>query len=562
MPKRSWVAELGAYTDPVARGVEALEKEDVIARIFGHDHSVWKNSPDEISNRLGWLHAPQAMLEHLPRLQAFADEVRQAGFKRALLLGMGGSSLAPEVFANVFGVRNGYLDVQVLDSTDPGAVLAADAAGDPRQTLYIVSTKSGSTVETLSFFNYFYNRALKSLGTAQAGQHFVAITDPDSGLLELAARYEFREVFLNDPNIGGRYSALSFFGLVPAALLGVNLEKLLDNALALVRRCRQGNDRCAWAGAAIGILAEHGRDKLTLIGSKRLNRIGPWVEQLVAESLGKEGKGVLPVSGEPLSEPAVYGKDRFFVCLDLEGEANDAAQLVAALKSAGHPLACVSLSDVYELGAEVFFWEMATAIAAHFLKVNPFDQPNVETTKRLARDLIHVYHKEGRLPALTPTFSQNGITVYADVPGNDLATVTKNFFGQAHAGDYVSLQAYVHPTSTVLDALQAWRTALRDRYRLATTLGVGPRFLHSTGQLHKGDRGNGLFVQVTCDDEADVGIPDQVASPASSLSFGVLKAVQALGDRQALLDAKRRVIRFHLGADVVGGVETLNGLIR
>jgi len=565
LEKLDYVAELGAYEPQVQKGIQSLQDKGIMERIWTHDYGVWKDAPDEISNRLGWLHTPEAMLEQLPRLRKFTQGARNEGFGQALLLGMGGSSLAPQVFRNVFGVKDGFLDLNVLDSTDPAAVLAAAAGHDPHKTLYIVSTKSGGTVETFSFFKYFYNQATNVLGKDDAGKHFVAITDPGSSLVDVAKTCNFRDVFLNDPNIGGRYSALSFFGLVPAALLGVDLEKLLDGALKMVCKGKPchfavaGNRLGAQSGSAIGVLAQQGRDKMTLAGSERMNLIGPWVEQLIAESLGKEGKGVLPVSGERLGPPGVYGEDRFFVCLHLKGEPPNEAP-IKALKAAGHPLAHVYLSDINDLGAELFRWEMATAVAGHFLKINPFDQPNVEAAKALAHKMVKAYHDEGALPALTPSFSENGITVYADVKGRDLTTTASHFFGQANAGDYVSLQAYVPPTDSVMEALQAWRMALRDRCKLATTLGVGPRFLHSTGQLHKGDRGNGLFVQITCDDETDVAIPDEVGSPASSMSFGVLKAAQALGDRQALLDAKRRVIRFHLGTDVVKGIQTLRGL--
>lgn len=535
----------------IQQQLSRLESSNIMDRIYAQDHTVWKPSPKEIVNRLGWLKSPETMIEHVPRLKQFTAEVRQAGFTRVLLLGMGGSSLAPEVFRHVFGVKPGYLDVEVLDSTDPAAVLAAERRHDPQTTLYIVASKSGGTIETFSFFKYFYKCVLKALGPERVGHHFVAITDPGSGLADTAKKFQFRDVFLNDPKIGGRYSALSFFGMLPAALLGMDVGKLL-------RRAKQAVDSRVGAddGVIIGTLALAGRDKLTLPDAGRLNPIGPWVEQLVAESLGKEGKGVLPVceaSGGPVE---VYGPDRYFVQLSADDPSEENPE-IERLQHAGHPVSKIQWSDVYDLGAEMFRWELATAVAGHILKVNPFDQPNVESAKVLARNMVGAYQAEGKLPEPAPALEQGGIKAFADVEGTTIKSLLENFFAQAEPGDYLSLQAYVHATEEVTQSLETWRTQLRDQYKLATTLGFGPRFLHSTGQLHKGDRGNGLFIQLTCDDAHDIDIPDEAGKPDSTMTFGILKASQALGDRQALLDAGRRVIRFHLGTDVVGGINQL-----
>ncbi|MBC8449097.1 MAG: bifunctional transaldolase/phosoglucose isomerase [Chloroflexi bacterium] len=551
-------ASLGSYQAAVDDALAEMKEDRIMTRIWAHDHTVWKAEPTEITNRLGWLHTAEVVLKSLPRLEGLVEAVRAAGCTHALLLGMGGSSLAPEVFRKTFGpstgsgrgLKDGYLDLAVLDSTDPGAVLAHAERLDLSRTLFIVATKSGGTVETLSFFKFFYNRVADALGTDQAGEHFIAITDPGSKLADLAERYGFRATFLNDPNIGGRYAALSYFGLVPAVLVGVDVGLLLGRALAAT--C--GSEPCvtmednsgAWLGAILGELAKAGRDKVTFAVSPAIASFGDWVEQLIAESTGKEGQGILPVVGEPLGPPGVYGNDRLFVHLRLDGDGTHDAAL-AALEAAGHPVVRLNLHDPYDLGGQFFLWEMATAVAGHRLDINPFDQPNVEAAKVLARKMVAEYTDKGVLP-----------------PGESApltAQALKEFLAQAQPGDYIALQAYLQPTAETDTALAALRIRLRDRYRLATTVGYGPRFLHSTGQLHKGDAGSGLFVQFTADDPQDAPIPDEAGSPDSTMTFGVLKAAQALGDRRALLDAGRRVLSFHLGNDVVGSLKKLGEVV-
>jgi len=577
---------LGSHQDSVDAALVEMKAQQIMGRLWAHDHTLWKPEPAEITNRLGWLHIAEAMLEDLPRLEGLVEAVSADGYTYALLLGMGGSSLAPEVFRKTFGVKDGRLDLAVLDSTDPGAVLAYAERLDLSRTLFIVATKSGGTVETLSFFKFFYNRVLEALrqglssrlpreysrsgvlavagqavGKEQAGAHFIAITDPGSRLIDIAQAHDFRATFLNDPNIGGRYSALSYFGLLPAALIGVDVEMLLQRALTMVCNCNScncpvaGDSNSARLGAIMGALAQAGRDKLTLITSPVLASFGDWVEQLIAESTGKEGQGILPVVGEPLGPPDVYGDDRVFVYLRLddplpnppphagEGDNDTHDAAVQALEDAGHPVVRLRLRDLYDLGGQFFLWEMATAVAGHRLGINPFDQPDVEAAKVLARNMVAEYKEKGVLP---------------DVESAPLTTeALDKFLAQARPGDYITLQAYVQPSAEADTALAALRLRLRDRTRLATTVGYGPRFLHSTGQLHKGDAGNGLFIQLTADDPRDASIPDQAGSPGSTMTFGVLKMAQALGDRQALLDAGRRVIRFHLGDDVAGGLKRL-----
>ena len=547
-----YIVNLGEHEAVVAAAIADLKANLVMDRIWAKDHTIWKPEPDEIENRLGWLHSPEEMKRQLPKIDAFVDSVRADGYKQALLLGMGGSSLAPEVFRKTFGVREGYMDLAVLDSTDPSAVLAHANRLDPAKSLFIVSTKSGGTVETLSFFKFFYNLVKASLGRERVGEHFIAITDPGSSLAELAESHNFREVFLNDPNIGGRYSALSFFGLVPAALMGIDSKVLLDRATAMARDRQNAGS----LGVAIGELAVVGRDKLTLIASPRLESFGAWLEQLVAESTGKEGKGVLPVDGEPVGEPDVYGEDRLFITLCME-EDKTRDCFVESLMNAGHPVIRFNLREAYDLGGEFFRWEMATAVAGYRLGINPFDQPDVESAKILALQMVATYQQEGALPTSTPILRTDEITVFTEGDPKDLEGAMKAFLDQSLRGSYIALQAYLQPTRETDAALRRLNTHLRDRLRLATTVGYGPRFLHSTGQIHKGDAGRGLFIQLTADDLQDAPIPDEAGSSSSSITFGVLKAAQALGDMQALLNAGRRVVRFHLGKDLEGGLERL-----
>ncbi len=555
---------LGQYQTAITATHADLIQQKILPRIWQHDHTVWKPEPTEITNRLGWLHSPEVMQAAIPEINALVAEVRAADYTHALLLGMGGSSLAPEVFRFTFGVQPGYLDLAVLDSTHPAAVLHHAARLDFNQTLFIVSTKSGGTVETFSFFKYFYNEVLKTVGKDKAGEHFIAITDPGSGLADTAAKYHFRKTFLNDPNIGGRYSALSYFGLVPAALLGVDIALLLERTRAFANDMSENNSGL-WLGAIMGELARAGRDKVTLVASRAIASFGSWAEQLIAESTGKEGVGILPVVEEKPGAPSAYAHDRVFVHLYLKNEHTHEAAL-AALAHAGQPVVQIEMRDAYDLGAEFFRWEVATIVASQRLGINPFDQPNVESAKVLARKMVAEFEASGKLPALTPTLLENGLTVYAEAAANSLAEILKNFLAQAQtrAGQvrsYVALQAYLAATPALEEALQQFAAKLRERHQLATTIGYGPRFLHSTGQLHKGDAGNGLFLQFTASLAHDAAIPNEAGTEASAMSFGTLVMAQALGDRQALLDNQRRVLRIDLGKDIVGGLNQLRQMI-
>ncbi len=544
-----------------------LRDQNLIPRIWRQDYTVWKPDPTEIANRLGWLQSPEVMTGNIPEIKACVETLRAEGFTQALLLGMGGSSLAPEVFRFTFGVQPGYLDLAVLDSTHPSAVLSHARRLDLKKTIFIVSTKSGGTVETFSFFKYFYNLVLKAVGREKTGEHFIAITDPGSGLADTAYEYNFRKTFLNDPNIGGRYSALSYFGLFSAALLGMDLNLLLARARATAQNCKSenfapaGDNASAVLGAIMGELAFAGRDKLTLFASPGLASFRAWAEQLIAESTGKEGRGILPVANEDEpGTPAFYAQDRLFAYLRLAGDTTYDAKM-KVLADAGFPVVQFDLQDRYDLGGEFFRWEMATVIAGQRLGINPFDQPNVESAKVLARKMVAEFQEKGKLPELTAMVHENGISAFAQVPARSLAEALQNFLAQAQGRDhsrvprsYVALQAYLAPDAATDEALKALANAIRDRHRLATTIGYGPRFLHSTGQLHKGDAGNGLFIQLTASIAEDAPIPQKAGEEASNMTFGTLLQAQALGDRQALLENHRKVIRFDLGNNVSAGL--------
>ncbi len=530
----------------VRTAIDRVRAQGLIERIWARDYTVWSSAPAEIVDRLGWLDIATRMRGQVAQIAALANACRKEGYTQALLLGMGGSSLAPEVFRKAFDVSQGYLDLAILDSTAPEAVLAWHERLDLSQTLFLVSTKSGTTVETLSLFEFFYREVARSLGSDHAGPHFVAITDPGSKLVAIAEEHRFRATILGDPNIGGRYSALSPFGLVPAALVGVDLAQLLDRADEAAEMCgpgRTGEENPGlWLGAALGALAMHGRDKLTLVSSPQIASFESWIEQLVAESTGKDGRGILPVVGEALGSADRYGDDRVFVHLEIADD-TEVRQRLDELAALGHPVIRLRLRDVYDLGQQISLWEMATAVASHLLGVHPFDQPDVEAAKVRARAMLKSFAATGRLPQL-----DDAPVLPAQLPA---------LLAARQSGDYVSLQAFLSPSDDHAWAIETLRLAIRDRFCLATTWGYGPRFLHSTGQLHKGGPNRGLFIQVTAEDQADTAIGDDQQHDGKVVTFGVLKDAQARGDRQALMDAGRRVIHFDLGRDPVARLTEL-----
>ncbi len=508
---RSDGTALGALAPAVAARVATLASEEAVRRLWAHDHTLWAEQPREIADRLGWLTVDEELRDHVDEIEGFARQVIDAGYRTAVLMGMGGSSLAAEVLATTFGQRAGALELVVLDTTDPQQIAGVADRLEAGRTLFIAASKSGGTIETRSQLDLFFERAERE--GSGAGRHFVAITDPGTPLAALAEERGFRRVFENPPEIGGRYSALSYFGLVPAALAGVPIGALLDRAAGMRRGCHTcvpaADNPGAWLGAVLGEAAAAGRDKLTLVLPEELASLGTWIEQLVAESTGKQGQGILPVEGEPLGPPERYGDDRLFVVI---GEPNDGAAL-DALALAGHPVVRLPYDGPEQLGAEFFRWEFATAIAGHVLGVHPFDQPNVQEAKdATARVLAGETVDES-----TPTAAEV------------LATVTP--------GDYVAILAYVPRNAENDRWLQAARVAIRDRHRVATTVGYGPRFLHSTGQLHKGGPPSGVFLQLVGEDEVELPIP------GADYDFGTLKRAQAAGDLASLRALGRRVAR-------------------
>lgn len=537
---------LGQYESEIENVKVEYVNQNIAKRIYDKDYTVWSDSPTEVTNRLDWLISPEETLSHLDEIKSFVQEVK-GKFTHALLLGMGGSSLAPEVFRLSFGVKEGFLDLEVLDSTDPGAVLDYTNKFDPKTTLYIISTKSGGTIETLSFFKYFYTYCKEKIGD-YAGQHFIAITDPGSKLEEMAKELNFRKIFINNPNIGGRYSVLSFFGSVPAALVGVDIEKLLNNAKNIADDCKNKESLSSDIGIAMAVLAQKGRDKLTFVYSKQIESFGTWVEQLIAESTGKDGVGILPIEAESLESPEFYSDDRVFVYTHFADDSEKSLK-IEALKNAGHPVIEIVLDNVYDLGAEFLRWEFATAVSGWKLGIQPFDQPNVESAKIEAKAMINSFYENGELPQLEASIEENGMKFYGDTKELKIVNAVEKFLDQLNDDkyNYVAIMLYVTPTEEIIEPLNELRTKIQKKYKVAVTTGYGPRFLHSTGQLHKGDGGNGLFIQF---DEAmpeDVKIPNKAGGNESNFTFGVLKTAQLLGDRQALLNNNRKVITINMG---------------
>ena len=530
---------LADLAGPVAERLRSWEREDFGTRLWEGDHALWSAEPvPELTDRLGWLRAPAEALENRPRWRDFAEEMRP-GLERTALLGMGGSSLAPEVFWETFGAAPGYPELQVLDSTHPAAVREAAARLDPERSLFLVSSKSGGTLETLSLFRFFWERAGRS------GSRFAAITDPGSGLETLAMERGFRRVFHAPPDVGGRYSALTAFGMVPAALLGMDSARLLSRAAEMMGECgphRPPADNPGLKlGAVMGEAARAGRDKITFLTSPALASFGAWAEQLLAESTGKRGTGLVPIADEPVGGHDVYGPDRLFIHLALAGD--DPAGIPAALETlqaAGHPVVRIAVDDPYDLGGEFYRSETAVAAAGSALGINPFDQPDVQVAKDLANRAMSG-EGETEAPAVA-------------APSPFLAAAWGEWLAGLRPGDYIAVQAYLPRDGPASPPLAELRRVLRDAHRAAVTLGFGPRFLHSTGQLHKGGADNGLFLQIV-----DGGGPDAPV-PETDFTFGRLIAAQAAGDYRALLGRGRRTLRADVGDDPVAGVRALLAL--
>ena len=540
-----------------------------VGRLWARDPSLWTGADE--GGWLGWLGIVEDQLTHAERLTSLGEEVRAAGFRDAVVLGMGGSSLCPEVLALTFGAQHGSPRLRVLDSTDPAQIKTLGDKVDPACALFIVSSKSGSTLEPNIFKQYFFERVKEAVGADQAGDHFIAVTDPGSKLQKVAEDDGFRHIFHGVPSIGGRYSALSDFGMVPAAVMGIDVVRFLERthkmALACSPRQLAEDNPGVVLGSILGSAANQGRDKVTIIASPGVWDLGTWLEQLLAESTGKQGKGLIPVDREPVGSPRTYGDDRLFVYVRLES-APDSAQdrAVEALANAGHAVVQIPVADAYELGAEFFRWEIATAVAGSLIGINPFDQPDVEASKIATRRLTDEYEMTGSLPGETPLLDADGIKLFADdenrsslssAAGTDSSLVgyLRAHLNRLSAGDYLGLLAYIEMNETHEQTLQEIRRAVRDSKRVATCVGFGPRFLHSTGQAYKGGPNSGAFLQITCDEAADLAVPGQ------KYTFGVVKAAQARGDFQVLAERNRRALRVHLGADVVAGLSKLQSAI-
>ena len=545
----------------LAASLEDWKKNNKVARLWQKDASLWSNADE--SKWLGWLTITNEQLANLDRLKQLAGEVKKAKFKHVLLLGMGGSSLCPEVLRMTFGKIAGFPELHVLDSTDPVQIKAIEKKVDLKKTLCIVSSKSGSTLEPNIFKQYFFERVGKAVGDKVAGSRFIAVTDPGSKMQQVAEDDKFWKIFAGDPSIGGRYSALSNFGMVPAAAMGMDLVKFLRKTQEMVQACGASSaadtNPGVLLGNILGVAANRGRDKITIITSPGISDLGAWLEQLIAESTGKIGKGIIPVDREKLAKPSAYGSDRIFAYLRLANKPNKAQDTaVAAIEKAGHPVVRITLPNVYALGQEFFRWEIATAVAGSIIGINAFNQPDVEASKIETKKLTSQYEATGSLPPESPFFIAKDAKLFADDKnsaalsgGKSLNEIVKAHLSRIGAGDYFAVLGYIPMNAENEKALQTIRMSVRDAKKVATCLGFGPRFLHSTGQAYKGGPNSGVFLQITCDDASDLAVPGQ------KYTFGVVKAAQARGDFAVLAERGRRVLRVHLGKNLKSGLNAL-----
>ncbi len=555
----------GPLGGAVAASIDDWKKNNKVARLWQKDASLWTGTDE--NNWLGWLTITEEQLAHIDALKQIATDVKKARFKHVLLLGMGGSSLCPEVLRMTFGKTRGFPELHVLDSTDSVQIMAIEAKVDLKSTLCIVSSKSGSTLEPNIYKQYFFERIKSKVGEKEVGNRFIAITDPGSKMQQVAEADKFRKIFFGVPSIGGRYSALSNFGMVPAAVMGLDVAKFLKNTEEMVQACgisaAPDSNPGFILGNILGVAANHGRDKITIIASPGISDLGAWLEQLIAESTGKIGKGIIPVDRERLAKPASYGNDRVFAYLRLASKPNKAQDAaVAAIEKAGHPVVRITLPNTYNLGQEFFRWEIATAVAGSIIGINAFNQPDVEASKIETRKLTSQYEATGSLPPEVPFFEAGGIKLFADdknvaaVHGPTLTDVLKAHLLRLKAGDYFGVLGYITMNAANEKSLQTIRHAVRDRKKVATVLGFGPRFLHSTGQAYKGGPNSGVFLQITCDDAKDLPVPGQ------KYTFGVVKAAQARGDFAVLAERGRRALRVHLGKNLKSGLAVLTKAVQ
>ena len=550
--------------------LEDWKKNNKVKRLWARDASLWTNKDE--ANWLGWLGIVEEQIAHDADFKKIAGEIHKEGFTHLVLLGMGGSSLCVEVFGKTFGKIDGYPEVHILDSTDPAQIRTLESRIDIAKTIFIVASKSGTTLEPNIFEQYFYEKVKQAVGPAEAGKRFIATTDPGSQMQKVAETLSFRRVFYGVPNIGGRYSALSNFGMIPAAIQGLDVPKFLDRAEEMVHACASvvpaDENPGVILGSILGTLQKSGRDKITIFASPGISDLGAWLEQLLAESTGKEGKGLIPVDRESIGAPEVYGKDRVFAYVRLEDGADPKQDAgISTLEKAGQPVVRMQVANNYELGQEFFRWEIATAVAGSIIGINAFNQPDVEASKIETRKLTDEYEKTGSLPQETPFYEEKGVKLYSDdknaaalkqAAGKD-ATLTA--YLRAHvdrlkAGDYFAVLAYIERNEPNRTQLQSIRESVRDKKRVATCLGFGPRFLHSTGQAYKGGPNTGVFLQITCDDAADLPVPGK------KYTFGIVKAAQARGDFNVLTERGRRALRAHLTGDLAAGLKTLQQAIQ
>jgi transaldolase / glucose-6-phosphate isomerase len=553
----------------VKKNISDWQSSGKMQRLWNRDSTLWTGSDE--SQWLGWLDITDEQLAQHEQLKKLAKEVQQREFSDVLLLGMGGSSLCPEVLRMTFGRTNHFPNLHVLDSTDPAQVKSFEHQIDIAKTLFIVSSKSGSTLEPNIFKQYFFERTKQVVGATKAGSHFIAITDPGSHMQKVAEQDKFLHIYFGRPSIGGRYSALSDFGMVPAAVIGIDTKKFLARADEMKQSCGASigveQNPGAMLGIILGTAATSGRDKVTIVTSPKIADLGAWLEQLLAESTGKIGKGIIPVDREELGSPEVYGNDRVFVYVRLQGneDANQEARL-AVLEKAGHPVVRLTMSDIYDLGAEFFRWEIATAVAGSIIGINAFNQPDVEASKVATRDLTSEYEKTGSLPAEKPVLEGGGVKLFTDDknaaelakaagPDKSLTGYLKAHLSRVKTGDYFAVLGYIQMNAENEQALQSLRMNIRNKKRVATCLGFGPRFLHSTGQAYKGGPNTGVFLQVTCDDSVTLPVPGQ------KYTFGVVKAAQARGDFQVLAERGRRALRVHLGSNLKAGLAMLQAAV-
>ncbi len=562
--------KLGSDLDAkVKAALNDWRQESKVRRLWSQDSALWTGKDE--NQWLGWLGITVDQQAHIQHLKDLAQEVKKAGFTHALLLGMGGSSLGPEVLNVTFGKQPGFPEFHVLDSTDPAQIKTIESKIDLKSTLFIVSSKSGSTLEPNIFKQYFFDRVKSLIGPDKVGDRFIAITDPGSKMQAVAEKDKFRHTFFGVPSIGGRYSVLSNFGMVPAAVIGLDVAKFLDRAEEMVQSCASSVpadvNPGVILGAIMGTLAVQGRDKVTIVASPAIYDLGAWLEQLLAESTGKEGKGIIPIDQEPIASPDRYGQDRLFVYCRLERQADKAQdEAIAALEKAGQPVVRITVKDIYDLGQEFFRWEIATAVAGSIIGINAFNQPDVEASKIETRKLTEQYEKNGSLPPEKPFAAEAGIQLFTDetnaaellkLAGSDksVAALLKAHLSRIKANDYCAILAYIERNDEHIKNLQKIRRSVRDQKKVATCLGFGPRFLHSTGQAYKGGPNSGVFLQITCDDAKDLPVPEQ------KYTFGVVKAAQARGDFQVLSQRKRRTLRVHLGPDLSASLNLLDKII-